>query len=266
MLDQATPSPLAVLVCGVEHSGTTLVSDMLRQVEGLQGGFEGGVLLWNTPREFAASADTPQNPYFKTMAGGGWGVTETALREACDTDDHAEFYRRLKAASDTIPEAARLFDKTPRYVAEITTVSARAGHPPTIIIHKDPRSSVHSDLKRAAPDDALSWYDGYVETKLRYMRRCYEGYERGRDLLDNVLTVSLEDLAFDTRRTATRLYEHVGAEFRLDHLLLKKVPFGNTRAPFVSAPIVLEHLEGLPRPLSERVRDDFKSLSDWFYD
>ena len=40
---------LRFIICGPEHSGTTLISDIFRQVPGLDSGFEVGVLLADTP-------------------------------------------------------------------------------------------------------------------------------------------------------------------------------------------------------------------------
>ena len=43
---------LAFVICGVEHSGTTLISEIFRQVPMLDSGFETGVLLSETPSQF----------------------------------------------------------------------------------------------------------------------------------------------------------------------------------------------------------------------
>ena len=41
------------IICGMEHSGTTLVSDLVRQTGAYESGFEIGVLLEDSPKAFS---------------------------------------------------------------------------------------------------------------------------------------------------------------------------------------------------------------------
>ena len=45
---------LLCLVCGFERGGTTALSEVLRQVPGVEAGFEGGFLLAGDPGSFPA--------------------------------------------------------------------------------------------------------------------------------------------------------------------------------------------------------------------
>ncbi|MEO0927718.1 MAG: hypothetical protein AAFY63_17790, partial [Cyanobacteria bacterium J06643_13] len=76
---------LKFVICGLEHSGTTLLSDIFRQIKGLDSGFEVGVLLSELPRNFSKV-----QPFYKNMMGG-WQIEKDTLENICDTDSFTEF-------------------------------------------------------------------------------------------------------------------------------------------------------------------------------
>ena len=119
------------VICGPEHSGTTLVSDLFRQVPGVDAGFEVGVLLASSPRCF------PDLAVHAEITRWGWGVDEAALAQCCDTDDFAVFYERLEAASTVLrPGTQTVFDKTPRYLAALEACMAKLAVP-FFLVFKD---------------------------------------------------------------------------------------------------------------------------------
>ncbi|MEM5515320.1 sulfotransferase [Henriciella sp. AS95] len=249
---------LKAIICGMEHSGTTLLSDLLRQTGKLESGFECGVLMASSPREFP-----DLDPFYGFMEDG-WQISPDALQACCDTDSFDEFYSRLASSAGVVPEGLGIFDKTPRYIAELSDVLARS-EAPVIMIHKDPLASVFSDFKRANTTDFDQWLDSYAKPKKRYMRRCYEGYKTGLQYLDRVCSVSLEALCFSARDTCERIFAQVGEPFDIDYLLLKNLRYRNTRAKFVSANIVLEYKEALTRDQQTRIETEFAEFEDWFY-
>lgn len=249
---------LKAIICGMEHSGTTLLSDLLRQTGTIESGFECGVLMVPTPRDFPSL-----DPFYGFMSEG-WDIQPDALAQCCATDSFDEFYERLQAASAIIPEGCDIFDKTPRYIAELPNVIARS-QAPILMIHKDPRASVYSDYKRAGCPDFDTWFDDYARPKKRYMRRCYEGYQAGIQSPERVCSVSLESLCFAARATCERMFEHIGQPFEIEYLLLKNLRYKNTRAKFVSADIVLEYKQGLTVDNQIRVESEFGEFADWFY-
>ncbi len=194
----------------------------------------------------------------------GWSISEEDLTRCCDTDSFPEFYDRLKAASSLIDPAHDLFDKTPRYVAEMPNVLART-EAPVVTIHKDPRASVFSDYKRSGNDNFDEWFETYTPRKLRYMRNCYQGYAFGLDQPDRVCAISLEQLCFASRETSERMFAHIGEPFEIDYLLLNSLRYKNTRAKFVSADIVLEYKKSLTRDQQKKIESAFAEFSDWFY-
>ena len=53
--ERATPPPLVGIITGLEHSGTTVLSWLLKNVNGIFSGFECGFLLGSSPAEFEGS-------------------------------------------------------------------------------------------------------------------------------------------------------------------------------------------------------------------
>ncbi|MDA3857602.1 MAG: hypothetical protein PF480_05060, partial [Roseovarius sp.] len=148
------------LICGLEHTGTTLISDLFRQVPQLDSGFECGVLLRDSPAQFR-----DLKPFVSNMKAG-WGITEADLDFCCAAPDFPTFYARLMDASTVIaPDTRAIFDKTPRYLSELSSVLGRC-ECPVVISHKDPRAIVCSDFKRTKGVSFDDWYEGYRTLKL----------------------------------------------------------------------------------------------------
>lgn len=250
---------LSAVICGMEHSGTTLVSDLLRQTGSLESGFECGVLMAKSPRQFPAI-----QPFYDHMCEG-WNITDEQLVACCDNDTFPAFYRCLASASPLIRDDQKLFDKTPRYVAEIETVMAHCDAP-IICVNKDPRATVFSDYRRSGAIDFDKWFEEYAPFKKRYMRRCYEGYLAGQATPDRFCAVSLEQLCFAARTTCERLFEHAGQDFSIDYLVMDKLRYKNTRAKFVSADIVLEYKQAFSREQQSLIEKEFSEFTFWFYD
>lgn len=254
------------IICGLEHSGTTLLSDVFRQVPELDSGFEVGVLLVDSPRKFKET-----QPFYDNVQGG-WQIDKESLANACDTDDFNEFYQRLQSNSGALKNksAKYIFDKTPRYFTKIISCYKKI-KVPFIIMYKDPRALVYSDFKRVAQGTNFrEWYTTYKEAKCSYLRQSYGRHlalKRTSDveLRRDVLCVSLEDICLNTRTTLDKVFQHVGYNLDLSYLLLKDLRYPHTRAPEVSSRIPFEYFEGLTKPQIAEIEKDFAEFEDWFY-
>lgn len=253
------------LVCGVEHSGTTLVSDLFRQIPHCESGFEVGVMLCDSPRKFL-----DLHPFIDNLAAG-WKLDAGHLPEICDTDSFAEFYARLADASALIDDQVNsIFDKTPRYFAQLGAVLSRTTVP-VIATYKDPRALVWSDYSRAGGAEFDQWFDGYAEAKLRYLTSVYRQYEKARDAeagddFRRAKCFSLEAICLDTRRTVEAMFGHAGQAFRLDYLIFESLRYKNTRAKAISSRIPFEYRAGMTAAQQRLVVERFSPLTDWFYD
>ena len=254
------------VICGLEHSGTTLLSDIFRQVPELDSGFEVGVLLATSPRNFHEI-----QPFYNNMSEG-WKVDNESLVNACDTDDFNEFYQRLQANSRVLSkDAKQIFDKTPRYFHSMNLCYEKI-KVPFVATYKDPRSLVYSDFKRKPlPDSTFrEWYPEYKKRKIRYLRMVYKSYLTWKNSTDdtirkNILCVSLEDICLNTRLSLEKIFEHMGYNFELDYLLLKNLRYGHTRSSEISSRIPFEYLEKFTNKQLEEIKKDFAEFEDWFY-
>ena len=248
------------VICGIEHSGTTLVSDLFRQVPQVDSGFECGVLLGDTPRAF------PEMQPFAQNILGGWKITREDLVSSCDTDDFKQFYENLRSKCRSLkPDTKDIFDKTPRYLARLAECLKKMPVP-FIVMFKDPRALVYSDFTRSKQADFDPWFEGYAPAKLAYMRGLYANYDKAPALGSAVLTMSLEKLCMEPRKSCEALFRHCGYEFDLEYFLLKNLRFKHTRSDSVSGRIPFEYREGLSKPQQAVVKDRFKEFSAWFYD
>lgn len=246
------------LICGLEHTGTTLISDLFRQLPGVDSGFECGVLLRSSPREF----ETLQ-PFANNMLKG-WGITREQFAHCCDTDDFQEFYARLLPAATALDEGTTtIFDKTPRYLSELTAVLDRCDCP-AVVSYKDPRAIVCSDFKRAKTEDFDAWYDEYAPQKLRYVESCYKEFVKHADN-PRVTTVGLEELAMNSRATMERMFAHVGERFELGYAIIDTLRYANVKNRTVSADIAFEYVGKLPTGAQTRVMEDFGQFDAWVY-
>lgn len=246
------------LICGLEHTGTTLISDLFRQVPGLDSGFECGALLRATPAEFANL-----QPFANNMLKG-WGITPEALARCCAAPDFATFYARLQAAATVLdPGTQEIFDKTPRYLSQMSQVLTRCDCP-AVVSYKDPRAIVCSDFKRAKTSDFNAWYDGYRRGKMRYVDVCYAEFMAHRDH-PRITTVGLEELAMNARATMERMFAHVGLEFQLSYAIIDTLRYANTKNRTVSADIAFEYKGKLNAAAQARILEDFGQYEAWVY-
>ena len=252
---------LSFLICGLEHSGTTMVSDLFREHPEVDSGFECGVLLCSQPSDFLT-----YEPFCNHMVVG-WGIDQSDFEQACSAPSFDEFYERLFRASSLIQQksARHIFDKTPRYITDLGRVQQRSGRP-IIAVIKDPRSLALSDFKRSkrSLDEIDAWYEGWKEPKLAYMRSAYLGYQYAwQD--DGCFVVRLEDICFDARNTVGALYDFVGLEFKSEYLSLRSKRFNNTSGSSISVGACMQFLDGLPRPIQDRICIDFAEFERWFF-
>lgn len=246
------------IICGMEHTGTTLISDLFRQVPGLDSGFECGVLLSDTPSEFKTV-----EPFAENMLDG-WGITWDQLDECCAAPDHAGFYDCLTEHTTVLPEGTdAIFDKTPRYLSDLSRVLDRSDAP-VVMSCKDPRAIVCSDFKRAKTKDFNGWYSDYMPRKRGYLKRCYTEYSANKDN-PRVAVVPLEELAMNSRATMERMFAHVGLTFIMDYVIIRELRYENTRSRTVSADIAFEYTRHFNAHQCKRIEKDFALAEDWFY-
>jgi hypothetical protein len=259
---QVFPLPVSFLICGMEHSGTTLASDIFREHPRCESGFECGALLCDSPSEF------PKKSPFYHNTIKGWEISENDLNAACKTNNFADFYTRLISHSRLFTDQSRdiVFDKTPRYITRVEAISDMFNLP-IIAMIKDPRAIAASDFKRTGNKEINieKWYERWMPSKLTYMRNANEGYIHAQQN-GNCIIIRLEDLCLNLEQTATRMFSHVGLDFSTRFLSLRRKRYSNTRNRSVDASACVSWMEDLPQGIASRIREDFAEFESWYYD
>lgn len=257
-----TISSIKFVICGLEHSGTTLAADLFRQHPECDSGFECGVLLCDAPIDFPN-----QQPFYHNMTEG-WGLDKNELYTSCQTTSFNTFYESIIKYSRVLQEKSPsiVFDKTPRYIVRINEILEKTNLP-IIAMIKDPRAIAASDLKRAKIDqDMISdWYREWKPKKLGYMRKAYQGYLRAWD--DNrCCVVRLEDLCLNTKSTFEKMFEHVRIDPSLSYLRLANKRYKNTKGDSISPSSCISFRELISEKLEDQIIEDFSEFKRWFYD
>jgi hypothetical protein len=259
---QGVQLPISFLICGMEHSGTTLASDIFREHPRCESGFECGALLCESPSDFPK-----KSPFYRNTIKG-WEISENDLNAACQTDNFADFYTRLISHSRLFSDQSRdiVFDKTPRYITRVKLISDLFNIP-IIAMIKDPRAIAASDFKRTGSKEINKdkWYESWLPTKLTYMRTANAGYAHAQHN-SNCIIIRLEDLCLNLEQTATRMFNHVGLDFSTRFLSLRRKRYSNTRNRSVDASTCVSWMEDLPQSIASRICEDFAEFDSWFYD
>ncbi|MDJ0554513.1 MAG: sulfotransferase [Microcoleaceae cyanobacterium MO_207.B10] len=254
-------NPLFALVCGFEHSGTTLVSEILRQHPHLDSGFEGGFLLNNEAKEFLTT-----EPFY-TTSKKGWGLKDEDLSYICDADNWAEVYLRIRERAEVIKNKnALLFDKTPRYMQKLPHVLERVPDIPCIVIVKDIRSVFWSSYKRTKMT-IDEWYKKIFKRTcnhtLSYARSCKKAIEKG--LEERILLIRYEELCLDQKTQVKKIFNFLGLEFQESYLTFNHPKYKNVYGGKISTQYLTEYKGSLPEYICEEILELTSEYSDWLW-
>jgi hypothetical protein len=249
-------------VCGLEYSGTTLVSDLFRQIQGCDSGFECGVQLADSPRDFHGI-----EPFYGNMRDN-WDIDPIDLSECCETDSFEEFYARLYERSNLFSHDRPpiRFDKTPRYIIELPLICRRHPATPFVVMMKDPRSIVYSDFVRASlpVKEFWNWYKAYLPSKKCYMSEAFDGYLHAWSS-PQCLVVRLEDLCLSTRETVKRVFSHIGFAAMPHHLIFEQRRYKNNFSEGILASAPFQYLRLFNEDILAVICEDFSEFDQWFY-
>ncbi len=249
------------MICGLEHSGTTVVSDIFRQHKGCDSGWECGVLLCDNHKDFENF-----EPFSKNILSG-WGITAQQFKDACLRDTLDGFYDDLYKSSSIhgIAEAYIRFDKTPRYISKLNTIHEKINIP-VIAVTKDLRSIVASDFKRSRfnYNQFNEWYEKYLPAKKRYLRSVYQGYLYALNSPECEL-IRLEDLCFDSKKTIKRMFEAVRLTPKMEYFVFNDSRTSHTKGTSLNHKAGLGLMQ-LPKSKREQIKADLAEFELMFYD
>lgn len=252
--------PLYAILCGLEKSGTTVLSEVLRRHPELDSGHEVGVLLAPTPRDFPGI-----QPYFSYFQKT-WKLSRDEALACCDTDDIRTFYLRARQASSVIAnKRAAIFDKTPRYMKYLPDVLDKVPGLPCIVNVRDPRAVMHSWACWSGHKDAPGvWLEQNFESN----RDRYLSYARGyRDAeltrKHRLFLNRFEIMTLEPEQTLSSIFEFLGLSFDRSFMYFESEHFvyGNT----ISSDYLFPYRKDFTSHLCDRILEATAEFSGWHF-
>lgn len=208
-VSQAT-FPVRVVVTGVERSGTTLLSNLLKQHPFLNSGFECGFLLAANPQQFKDI-----HPWYEWMlepvSRHHWGLTKSQLKRICNSQTWEEAYVKLIRFSPVFPkeDLQQVCDKTPQYLRCLDSVLAKLPEfVPCLVIEKDLENLWRSHKNRGAN----------LEDFCLHFANYYEGLRAATGLYkQRIHRISYEKLCNDLEGQLRYIFGVVNLPFKQDY-------------------------------------------------
>ena len=257
--------PLKAIVCGFEHSGTTLVSEILRQHPRLDSGFEGGFLFCENVQDFLGA-----EPFY-SHAKAGWGVSDEDLKYITAADNWPEVYRRLRERAEVIKDKTSwLFDKTPVYMGYLPQILEKVPDVPCIVIVKDLRAFFWSYFKRTqlSMDE---WYNNKFEDPcnhvLFYARGWQQAIEKGYS--KRLLLIKYENLCLNPPGEVKKIFDFLDLDFHEKYLCFPNSRYANVRGTQIYIQYLVDYLDHLPSYACDKVLelvDQHPIMKDWLFE
>ncbi len=255
--------PLAFIIGGFEHSGTTLVSEILRQHPMLDSAFEGGLLL---PRELS---EFPRMEPFAKNFKNGWKVSEGQLEEICKAPNVSKAYSLLRTHSGILKSrSVMLFDKTPRYMAKLPEILFRVKDVKAVVMVRDMRSIIDSTFSRSKMG-LNEWIEGVYPITRRHTLSYLDGLSvalSDPSTAQRVMVVRYEDLVLSQRAKAKEIFDFLGYQFDEQYLSFEGVRYKNVYGSSVSNSFITKYRENLTPEFIEQIKSDFAGYAEYFWD
>lgn len=162
---------LGGVICGIEHSGTSMLLDMLKAHPWVYARFEFGLML---SKKFTAESIQGCKPFFEANMAEhdlGKGSRDYILRAESWLDLYSRFFERVQYKDVEARKRHFFIDKCPAYIRNLDLVSSRIGNVPIIRLKRDPRAVLYSFCKRglASQDKVLPEFLARYRDSYRYL-------------------------------------------------------------------------------------------------
>lgn len=248
---------LHCIVAGFEHSGTTLMTDLLRQHPTLDSGFEGGLLIKESPQDFLNF-----EPFFGNLKST-WKLTNSDMAQICASQNFQIAYTRLRDLSPIITDKSKkLFDKTPRYMRHMPEILKRNRDLPAIIMIRDPRAVMWSSFKRAAAKraglDVETWLKEIYPITLKHTKAYAESAIEAKTMHPRrVLLVKYEDLARTPLSVLPTIFSHIDLDFS-ESFTSFEPKYNLTYSNKIEDKYLFEYRSGFSASTAELIKSNFK--------
>ena len=200
-------NPLLCVITGMEHSGTTLCSQLLNGHPEVAAGVECGLLLSNI-HDF-----NDVQPFWEWLLGfdsWNWGLTESDRDKILLATSYQEAYLHLancKGRAHTIDALRNVFvnspiiyDKTPRYVYTLDELIEKVDRP-FLITFKSPDEALSGHLKRTQKREL---FNDFIN---RYKRAVSQIVSAKKNFPQRVLIVRYQSLAQSHQEVMSKICE-----------------------------------------------------------
>ena len=224
-------SNLFAIVTGFQHSGTTILSELIMSAPGVFGGFECGILDKEKPSDFINA-----EPFYDWMMGDPkrllWGLNEETRDLLVNASCDAEMYSRLRQFSPLFlrqpNQHSLLLDKTPGYFWRLTKVMDRTPGIPVVVTRKTDEAMVRSLKKRNFTD---AWIERSIFEFDRSIKQAAAKYPDRLYIANTTLWYDEPD------KVMKGVYDFLGLEWKSEYLTMeafnsKTVPGSVQAVPF----------------------------------
>lgn len=174
-------NPLIAMVTGMEHTGTTILSQLIASHPDINCGFECGLLLGDAPSDFLNimpwSKWMQQQIESEIWGQAGWGIKPEDMQKICKADSWIEAYRQIMKYSPIFTNERYILDKTPRYVYKLYEIMEKVPDVPCIVLYKKPVKLLASVRKRHTDVfEKLPKYTRAYKEFITSVMRCKEDF------------------------------------------------------------------------------------------
>ncbi len=213
-----------ILLTGMEHSGTTYLSNLLKCHPQIAGGFEGGMLLASQPNQFPSI-----EPFYKWMLKKPpvqWGLSQNDLNQICNSATWPEMYQKIRSSSPLFQNNEILLDKTPAYMPVLDQVMQKLDAK-CVVIFKNTCYQYTSYKKRGFTlEGYIGHYMGYIKGLLTAFNKYHQ----------RILIVNHNKLGGEKDRVLKSIIDFLGLEYNpafwQDDLFTKDLPPNVLRADY----------------------------------
>jgi hypothetical protein len=220
-------SKLGVIITGYEHSGTTMVAQLIKSAPGLFGGFECGLALIEEQRRFYDWLTwTPQNDL--------WGLNDASRDIVVNASCMAERYNNLHKYSPLFHyddhKQNYIVDKAPRYLHRLMKVMDETPGVPVIITRRDEAQLRESYRVRGYSDHFINTKIAIAGEQLDEAMKTYPG---------RIKIVDTSKWTTDPNKVMEDTYNFLGLEWKSEYLTLnalnrKRLPGSVVSKPFIT--------------------------------
>jgi len=217
-------SKLGVIVTGYEHTGTTMLAQLIKSAPGLFGGFECGVAVVDDESQFYEWLTwSPENDL--------WGLNNESRDIVVNARCIAERYRNLHTYSPIFHygdhEDNLIVDKTPRYLYTLVDVMEKTPGIPVVITNKEESQMWASYKKRGYADD-------FINSKIRHAKKQIEAAMK--KFPGRIKIVDTTSWLENPNEIMEDVYDFLGLEWNPEYLNMKALNSKRLPGSVVSKP------------------------------